>query len=112
MSVIPNDPFGRPKQPRSTRDLSLSPQEVTLLHLRSDVDAARYAQHHTLGHKHNQSAPGDHIHDGSSSKKVGDGANLTISGKLSPGTVAEVDQVLDSLISALKNVVEIDDNRT
>lgn len=43
-------------------------QEVNDFHARSDVDASRYAQHHTLGLKHNQASPGDHTHDGINSK--------------------------------------------
>lgn len=106
MPVVPGDPFGKEKEARTTRDLALEPREVALLHLRSDVDAARYSQHHTLGHKHNQSSPGDHIHDGASSKKVGDGVNITITGSRGGN------DALTSLINELKKVIEIDDNTT
>jgi hypothetical protein len=43
------------------------PQEVLNFHRASDVDASGFAQHHTLGPRHNQSSPGDHIHDGKTS---------------------------------------------
>lgn len=43
------------------------PQEVLNFHRASDVDASSFAQHHTLGPRHNQSSPGDHIHDGKTS---------------------------------------------
>jgi hypothetical protein len=40
-------------------------------HAKSDVDAAQYAQHHTLGTNHNQASAGDHVHDGYTSRKIG-----------------------------------------
>lgn len=45
-------------------------QEVKDFHLNSDVDQSFIAQHHTLGSLTNQASPGDHIHDGSTSKKL------------------------------------------
>lgn len=47
--------------------------EVSRAHTNSDVDASVTAQHHTLGIQHNQSSPGDHTHDGTSSKRIGKG---------------------------------------
>ena len=44
--------------------------EVKRLHRDSDVDESPIAQHHTLGILPNQASPGDHIHDGRSSKKI------------------------------------------
>jgi hypothetical protein len=44
--------------------------EVKRLHRDSDVDENPLAQHHTLGILPNQASPGDHIHDGRSSKKI------------------------------------------
>lgn len=41
------------------------------MHLRADTDMSVRSIHHTLGTKHNQASPGDHIHDGSYSKKIG-----------------------------------------
>lgn len=52
-----------------------SSQEVSKLHSNSDVDSAITSQHHTLGIQHNQSSPGDHTHNGKSSKKIGKGIN-------------------------------------
>lgn len=40
-------------------------------HQNSDVDSSPKSQHHTLGSRRNQAAPGDHIHDGVSSSKMG-----------------------------------------
>ncbi len=51
-------------------------QEVLKAHTNSDVDSAVTGQHHTLGIQHNQSSPGDHLHDGKSSKRLGKGKNL------------------------------------
>ena len=44
--------------------------EVKRLHRDSDVDENPLAQHHTLGILPNQASPGDHIHDGKTSKKI------------------------------------------
>lgn len=44
--------------------------EVKKLHRDSDVDENPLAQHHTLGALPNQASPGDHIHDGRSSRKL------------------------------------------
>lgn len=57
-----------------------SPQDSRRYHTRSDADLGPRSLHHTLGSKHNQASPGDHNHDGTTSKKVGplemDPANL------------------------------------
>lgn len=52
---------------------SPTPQEVNRFHAKSDVDSSKVAQHHTLGFQANQSSPGDHIHDGKTSKQIGAG---------------------------------------
>lgn len=45
--------------------------ESKKLHLNSDVDLSQRAQHHTLGKSRNQASPGNHIHDGITSPKIG-----------------------------------------
>jgi len=50
---------------------------VNKFHAKSDVDSAQYAQHHTLGIKHDQAAPGDHTHDGRVSKLLLEGVTIT-----------------------------------
>jgi hypothetical protein len=45
-------------------------QQVKDFHLNSDVDQSFISQHHTLGPLTNQASPGDHIHDGSTSKRI------------------------------------------
>lgn len=77
---------------------SMSPQEVNLLHNRSDLDKSEFAQHHTLGPKRNQASPGDHIHDGFRSRGVGYGKSLTLTGSKG-GNVA-----LTNLLTMLKSM--------
>jgi hypothetical protein len=47
--------------------------EIQRAHTNADVDTATTAMHHTLGILHNQSSPGDHNHNGKSSRKIGKG---------------------------------------
>lgn len=56
-------------------DENLKPtsQAVDDFHTNSDLDARAEAQHHTLGPGPNQSAPGDHIHDGGDSALILEG---------------------------------------
>lgn len=46
------------------------PSQINAMHANSDVDSSQQAQHHTLGPRHNQSAPGDHSHDGGTSSQL------------------------------------------
>lgn len=103
-SMFDDDPFGAIKQEagKGTPD----PRLVNSFHHRSDVDSGVASQHHTLGISRNQASPGDHIHDGSASRKLGAGRDLAISGSKG-GNAA-----LISLISMLKNFIEFDDNTT
>ncbi len=48
-----------------------SPQEIRRDHTRADTDLGPLSVHHTLGQRRNQASPGDHNHDGSTSKKIG-----------------------------------------
>lgn len=84
----------------------LGTQDILNLHTRSDVDAHPYAQHHTLGTSRNQASPGDHIHDGGSSKLIGNGMALSISG--AKGSNA----ALGSVIAMLKQIISFTDNTT
>jgi hypothetical protein len=102
--VIEGDPFGKIKQPKT--NTAPEPRDVNHFHERSDKDASRTAQHHTLGNGHNQASPGDHIHDGRTGKKLGTGLNLTLTGAKG-GNVA-----LTNLITMLKNVIEFTDSTT
>ncbi|SRR6266550_1999512 len=104
MPLFKDDPFG-PIKEEKTRS-GASPREVNTFHNHSDVDSSAGAQHHSLGVKHNQASPGDHAHDAKSSRKVGYGLALTISG--SRGGNAAV----ASIISMLSQVVDFTDNTT
>jgi len=44
--------------------------QVKSLHQNSDIDESPIAQHHTLGSLPSQASPGDHVHDGTSSRKL------------------------------------------
>lgn len=71
---------------------------VNEFHANSDSDTAITAQHHTLGILHNQASPGDHKHDGHSSKKLGKGVNLgfpTTAG--ATYTQAQIQAIIDAL---------------
>lgn len=46
------------------------PDQINAMHANSDSDSSQLAQHHTLGPRHNQAAPGDHSHNGVSSPAI------------------------------------------
>jgi hypothetical protein len=79
---------------------ALTSAESTKAHSNSDVDSAITSQHHTLGIQHNQASPGDHKHDGKSSKKIGKGLNpafpLTANAAY---TQAQIQSIIDALRS-------------
>lgn len=102
--IIEGDPFGVIKKEKQND--TPPPRDVNLFHTRSDVDSSTTAQHHTLGIQHNQAASGDHVHDGKSSRKIGTGLSLSISGtKNTAGSE-------DSIVNMLKQVIDFTDNRT
>lgn len=67
--------------------------EVEKYHTNDDTDGSSTAHHHSLGPKRTQASPGDHTHDGSTSKQLLDG--VTISGVKAGNTA------LASVIAAL-----------
>lgn len=101
--VVPNDPFGTIKDDKKEPEAVMTARQSQLAHARSDVDSGQFAQHHTLGTKHNQSSPGDHIHDGSDSRLIGKGKGLSVTGSKG-GNVA-----LTNLINMLKQVIDFND---
>lgn len=103
-TVVPNDPFGIIKKEKGLP--GADPRTVEAFHARDDIDSSVNAHHHTLGVKHNQAAPGDHVHDGSGSRKLGYNQGLAISGAKG-GNAA-----LASVIALLKNVIDFTDNTT
>jgi hypothetical protein len=48
-----------------------SAAEVNRLHHFDDSDSSPQSHHHTLGPGRNQASPGNHIHDGTTSPKIG-----------------------------------------
>lgn len=104
MPVFEDDPFGGIKKDK--KRASADPREVNAFHGASDLDTGPNAQHHSLGVKHNQASSGDHVHDGGSSRKIGTGLNLTLTGSKG-GNVA-----LANLITMLKTVIEFNDTTT
>lgn len=52
-------------------------EEIERFHTNDDLDGAATAHHHSLGSKRTQASPGDHTHDGGSSKQLLDGVTLT-----------------------------------
>lgn len=79
---------------------------VNKFHSRSDVDRSARAQHHTLGFRPNQASPGNHIHDGTTARKLGTGLGLVLTGSKG-GNVA-----LTNLLTMLKNLIDFTDNTT
>jgi hypothetical protein len=79
-----------------TQPGSLSPQQVNAFHAKSDKDSSKVAQHHTLGPDANQASPGDHKHDGRSSKAIL--AGVTITGSRTSGAA------LNNLLNALTDL--------
>jgi hypothetical protein len=67
-----------------------SAEEVNIFHTSSDVDKSAISQHHTLGTLSTQASPGDHNHDGISSKRLNfsdiDGGLWNIDGGI-PSTI-------------------------
>lgn len=104
MVNIQGDPFADIKNEK--KDPSPDPRSVNFFHTRADTDSGTGAIHHTLGIGHNQASPGDHVHDGKSSRKVGTGLNLNVTGAKG-GNVA-----LANLLTMLKNVLEFTDSTT
>lgn len=100
--AVAGDPFGIRKE-AIVKD-SPTPKEVAALHARSDLDSSQQAQHHTLGIKHDQASPGDHRHDGKSSRKLLEGQTLT--GTKSGGSA------LTNLIDMLEAALGFTDNTT
>lgn len=104
MPVIGGDPFGGIRSHGGSPNPP--PDEVRAFHTRSDQDSAPTAQHHTLGTKRNQASYGDHTHDGVSSRLIGSGQNLVLTGAKG-GNVA-----LANLINMLSEWIDFTDSTT
>lgn len=78
-----------------------TPTEVSKFHSNSDADSSTVAQHHTLGIKNGQASPGDHKHDGKSSKKIGKGLDT---GFPTTAGAAYSQAQMQSVIDALRDL--------
>jgi hypothetical protein len=85
----------------SIPNMAPTSQEVSRAHTNSDVDSSVTAQHHTLGILHTQSSPGDHKHEGKSSKLIGKGQDLAF--PVTAGATYTQAQ-LQSVINALRKL--------
>jgi hypothetical protein len=72
---IPGDPFGEEKNPANKT--APPPEIVNKFHERADTDSSWAAIHHSLGVKHDQAAPGDHVHNGEGSLFIMEGVTIT-----------------------------------
>lgn len=82
----------------TTPSKALTPGESQKAHTNSDVDSATTAQHHTLGIQHNQASPGDHNHNGKTSKRIGKGLDLTFPTTAGAAySQAQMQSVIDAL---------------
>lgn len=75
--------------------------EIQRAHTNADVDAAVTAIHHTLGILHNQASPGDHTHNGKSSKRIGKGLDPSFP---TTANAAYTQAQIQSIINALRNL--------
>lgn len=66
----------KPPFDRGSSDI-VDAKDVERFHNKADTDASATAIHHTLGTKNGQASPGDHMHDGGSSKKLLTGTTIT-----------------------------------
>lgn len=87
--------------PIPSTDPSPPSETVSKFHSNSDSDSAVTAQHHTLGIQHNQASPGDHKHDGHSSKAIGKGLDAAFPSTAS-ATYSQAQ--IQSIITALKKL--------
>jgi hypothetical protein len=112
------DQFGQVhnNQSDSTAGNVPSGMESRLQHRQSDVDSGPKAQHHTLGTKRNQASPGNHVHDGTTSPKLGlyqmDPAGNKVVTSLSISGAKGGNAAVASIITLLKNFIDFTDNTT
>ena len=91
---VSQDKFKSPYD-RGSQDL-VPPETVNRFHNKSDLDSSSDAQHHTLGIKKDQASPGDHKHDGTSSKRLLEGTSI-IGSRSGGGALVSVIDALEKL---------------
>ncbi len=95
-TTMKGDPFGEIRSGQV--DETASPKQVSDFHKNADTDASVTSTHHTLGSRRGQATPGDHVHDGKNSRRIGDGLGLTVTG--SRGTGAAITSLIAALVTA------------
>lgn len=87
-----NNPRGPAQRfPSSLEPITRDPKSVDQSHQDSDINSSIFAQHHSLGPNPNQASPGNHVHDGSTSKELTDLLilnNLNVVNLLTAGNLA------------------------
>lgn len=101
------DKFGQvyDNQKDATAGDTPSNMESRNQHRQSDVDSSQRAQHHTLGPRRNQAAPGDHIHDGMTSKKIGEMEMDPAGNEVRPAWTIPVTPTVDDIVELLEKFV-------
>ena len=112
------DQFGQVNTAEKDLSIGNAPSAIESInqHKLSDVDSSQRAQHHTLGKQRNQASPGNHIHDGITSPKLGarqmaPGGGTTVPALVLTGAKGG-NVALTNLIAMLKNFVDFTDNTT
>lgn len=116
----PTDQFGEVKNFSEDKSRpGAPPQASAATHARSDVDSSVIALHHTLGSNRNQSSPGTHTHDGTTSNKLGPmqfDTTVGQEGKIIPALSITGSRggnaAVASIIALLGNFVNFKDNTT
>ncbi|MGS2592229.1 hypothetical protein [Streptomyces hebeiensis] len=109
LNKTPLDRFGQRynSDEDSSKFSDESPADSRRYHNRSDADVSSRSLHHTLGMGNNQASPGNHIHDGITSKKIGplemDPTNV---GKTRPVWTIPNNPSVADLANLLKNFIE------
>lgn len=112
------DQFGQgyDSQKDSAQNQTTSGLQSKLDHSQSDVDSSPQSQHHTLGTNRNQSSPGDHNHDGTTSRKLGTYQMDPSGNKVIPQDVLTGSKggnvALTNLINMLKKYIDFTDSTT
>ena len=112
------DRFGQPAQTPLDETHGDVPTSMATkdAHRQSDVDSSPHSQHHTLGTARSQASPGNHIHDGFTSPKLGPmnmdpAGNVTVPALSISGSRGG-NAAVASIIALLQNVINFTDNTT
>lgn len=84
----------------------ITPADSRRQHARADTDMSPRSAHHTLGIKHSQASPGDHIHDGTTSKKIGP-LQMTSGGTTQAVWTIPASPTVADIVNLIKRFVEV-----